>query len=96
VFRNLRNETTDKAKIDVIPEEKWKNYYKEMLVNEEETCRPDTICVNEHNAIKMTDLENALRMSKNRKAQRIDEINMKLIKYASMKLKKDSCNYSMI
>jgi hypothetical protein len=36
----------------------------------------------------MTDLENALRMSKNRKAPGIDEINMKLIKYASIKLKK--------
>jgi hypothetical protein len=35
VFRNLRNETTDKAKIDVISEE-WKNHYNEMLVNEED------------------------------------------------------------
>jgi hypothetical protein len=87
VLRNLRNEVTDKAKIDVIPEEEWKNYYKEMLVNEEETYQPDSICVNEYNAINMTDLENALRMSKNREAPEIDEINMELIKYASIKLK---------
>jgi hypothetical protein len=72
----------------VISEEEWKNHYKERIVNEEETYQPDTICVNEYNAINMTDLENALRMSKNRKAPGIDEINMELIKYASTKLKK--------
>jgi hypothetical protein len=42
--------------------------------------------VNEYNAVNMADLENALRMSKNRKAPGIDEINMELIKYASIKL----------
>jgi sorting nexin-29 len=56
-----------------------------MLVNEE-TYQPDTICINEYNAVNMADLENALRMSKNRKAPGIDEINMELIKYASIKL----------
>jgi hypothetical protein len=44
----------------------------------------------------MTDLENALRMSKRRKAPGIDEINMELIKYASIKLKKGPYNYSTI
>jgi hypothetical protein len=44
VFRKLRNETTDKAKIDVIPEDEWKNHYKEMLGNEEETYQPDIMC----------------------------------------------------
>jgi hypothetical protein len=39
-------------------------------------------------AINVTDLENALRMSKNRKAPEIDETNMELIKYASTKLEK--------
>jgi hypothetical protein len=96
VFRNLRNEITDKAKIDMIPEEEWRNQYKEKLVNEEETYKPDTTCVNEYNAINMTDLETALRMSKNRKAPGIYEINVELIKCASIKLKNDSYNYSTI
>jgi hypothetical protein len=34
----------------------------------------------------MADLENALRMSKNRKSPGIDDINRELIKYASIKL----------
>jgi hypothetical protein len=88
VFKNLRNEITDEAKIDVISEEEWKNHYKERIVNEEETYQPDTTCVNEYNAINMTDLQTALRMSKNRKAPGIHETNMELIKYASIQLKK--------
>jgi hypothetical protein len=59
-----------------------------MLVNEEETYQPDTICLNEYNAINMTDLEKVLRISRNRKALRIDEINIELIKYASIKIEK--------
>jgi hypothetical protein len=59
-----------------------------MLVNEEETCQPDIIYVNEYNTINMNDLENALRMFKSRKIPGIDEINMELIKYASINLKK--------
>jgi hypothetical protein len=59
-----------------------------MLVNEEETYQPDTICVNEYNAINITDLEIVLRMSKNINAPGIDEINMELITYASTQLKK--------
>jgi hypothetical protein len=38
----------------------------------------------------MTDLENALRMPRNRKAPGIDEINMELIKHASINLKERS------
>jgi hypothetical protein len=46
--QNLKNETTDEARVDLIPEEEWKQYYKETLVNEEETFQTETICVNEY------------------------------------------------
>jgi hypothetical protein len=34
-FANVGSETTDEAWIDLISEEAWKQYYREMLVNEE-------------------------------------------------------------
>jgi hypothetical protein len=61
VFKNLKSGRTDKAKIDLISETKWKEYYQEMLRNEEENDQTDTIQVNEFNKISIADLEKALK-----------------------------------
>jgi hypothetical protein len=57
------------------------------LRNEEENDQTHTIQVNEFNKISIADLEKALKTSKNRKAPRIDGINMELLKYGSSTLK---------
>jgi hypothetical protein len=83
IFKNFRNEENDRARINIISEEQWIQiqYYREMLVEEEgEERQTTTQHLDEQNEIKMEDLEEELRQSKN-------GINTELWKYESRKLK---------
>jgi hypothetical protein len=47
----------------LISETKWKEYYQDVLRNEEESDQTDTIQVNEFNKISIADVEKALKTS---------------------------------
>jgi hypothetical protein len=59
IFKNLRNEENDRAKINIITEEQWIQNYREMLVEEEEGRQTTTQHSDEQNEITMEDLEEA-------------------------------------
>ena len=87
IFKNLKETTDDRAKIDVISEEEWLKYYGKLLVTEDVLQTIETKHSGELNAITMHELETVLKQAKNRKAPGIDGINMELWKYGSRKLK---------
>jgi hypothetical protein len=61
IFKNLRNEENDRARINIISEEQWIQYHREMLIDEEEEIQRTTQHLDEQNGIKMKDLEETLR-----------------------------------
>jgi parvulin-like peptidyl-prolyl isomerase len=61
IFKNLRNEENVRSKINIITEEQWIQYYREMLVEEEQERQTTTQHLDEQNEITMEDLEEALR-----------------------------------
>ena len=88
IFKNLRVEERDKAKLEVIPTEQWTSYYRELLTNNEDPYTNGMTNTNEWNAITMEELETAMEKLKNRRAPGTDGLNMELFKYGSQKLKR--------
>ena len=87
IFKQLKQEENDRARINTIQSKQWEQYYKRELYDAQSETTEETQILNEYNQITMEELEIVLKEAKNRKAPGKDNINMELWKYGGKRLK---------
>jgi hypothetical protein len=87
MFKKLASEDNDNARINLISEEVWTKYYKDILYKDNVDLM-NTMSEQDEQAISYEELEEAIKSSKNRKSEGLDSFPTELWKYSGKKMKK--------
>lgn len=87
ILKHLNNQTRDNLKLNLIPQEEWTSYFKDLWTEETDEEIVSTLIDENVDPISFEELETTINNSKNKKTPGVDNINNELIKYASIQLK---------